>query len=281
MRHRETGISCAVILSTYNSPGLLELALAGYAAQSTRRFELLVADDGSGPETRRVIEAAAGHGLHIDHVWHPDEGFRKCAILNRAIERARGEYLIFSDGDCIPAPDFVATHLAHARPGRFLSGGCLRLSQATSKRVQVQEVLAGRATRYGALRSHGMAPGLLTWLRMGSFPALAAAADFVTPTRASWNGHNSSCWREAAIRVNGFDERMGYGGEDREFGERLVRAGVVPIQVRHRARCVHLDHDRDYVRADVWAANDTIRAENRKRRVVFSEVGIEQGPGAQ
>ncbi len=78
--------SIGVILSTYNAPRLLERSLAGYATQPTREFELVIADDGSGPETREVIERARREwSLPITHVWHEDRGFRKCTALNRAI----------------------------------------------------------------------------------------------------------------------------------------------------------------------------------------------------
>ena len=103
--------SVSVILSTYNQPRWLEKALWGYAAQRMRDFEVVVADDGSGPETADVIVRMQGHnGLRLVHVWHEDRGFRKTEILNRAVIAARGDYLIFSDGDCIPHPEFVATH---------------------------------------------------------------------------------------------------------------------------------------------------------------------------
>ena len=108
----------SVIVSTYNEPDWLEKAVWGWDAQSERGFELLVADDGSGPETAERIERLrAETGLTIRHVWQEDEGFRKSAILNRAIEAAEGDYLVFSDGDCIPRADFLATH---TRLGPFL-----------------------------------------------------------------------------------------------------------------------------------------------------------------
>ncbi|HJS07406.1 MAG TPA: glycosyltransferase, partial [Pirellulales bacterium] len=114
----------SVILSTFNSPAWLEKALWGYAAQSHRNFEVLVADDGSSDETRQRIDVMRVRtGMTIRHIWHEDRGFRKCTILNRAIEAAAADYLVFSDGDCIPRHDFLGVHARLARLGRFLSGG--------------------------------------------------------------------------------------------------------------------------------------------------------------
>ena len=109
----------SVVLSTYNSPNWLEKVLWGYAAQTVRPDEIVVADDGSTDETRERLELLRrATQLNIQHVWHEDRGFRKCTILNRAIDAAEGDYLIFSDGDCISRADFVAVHKQHARPIR-------------------------------------------------------------------------------------------------------------------------------------------------------------------
>ncbi len=40
---------------------------------------------------------------------------------------ATGDYLILTDGDCIPRQDFVSQHRAASRPGCFLSGGYFKL----------------------------------------------------------------------------------------------------------------------------------------------------------
>jgi len=270
----------AVILSSYNSPERLEKTLCGYSIQDRDDFEMIVADDGSTEETRRVIELAARRlDLRVRHVWHEDRGFRKCAILNRAVASTDAEYLIFSDGDCVPRVDFVSTHVALARPGRYLSGGCFRLSREATRALTCEHVLAGRTTD---LRFHG---ARLPWTRLKKYrlllgPGAARVLDRLTTTRRTWNGHNSSCWRADLLAVNGFDERMCYGGEDREFGERLVNRGIRPRQVRHRAVCVHLWHDRDYVCAKGLAENLRIRRLTRSRRAGHTIYGIVKGePG--
>ena len=124
----------SVIITTFDQPEQLEKVLWGYANQRHREFELIVADDGSGPQTTEVIDRVAKlAGLDVIHVWHEHRGFRKTEILNRAIAASGSEYLVFSDGDCIPRSDFVATHLALARRGRFLSGGYVRLPAAPTR----------------------------------------------------------------------------------------------------------------------------------------------------
>ena len=77
----------SIIISTYNSPAWLEKVLWGYQMQTFKDFELLVADDGSGPETKQLLAALQQDlSYPIRHVWHEDDGFRKCVILNKVKE---------------------------------------------------------------------------------------------------------------------------------------------------------------------------------------------------
>jgi GT2 family glycosyltransferase len=104
------------------------------------------------------------------------------------------------------------------------------------------------------------------------------ALDALVPTAASWNGHNASGWKRDLVAVNGFDERMQYGGQDRELGERLVHAGVRPIRVRYSAIALHLHHDRAYKTAESLERNRAIRAATRARRAAWTEFGLLEGP---
>ena len=273
-----TTVNVSVIITTFNAPAWLEKVLWGYRSQTHADFELLVADDGSGPETALLIESMRRiTKLPIIHVWQPHEGFRKCRILNRAIARARGDYLIFSDGDCVPQANFVATHAALAARGRALSGGCIRLSAAASLALTEHDIFSGRCTRPAWLRANAALKArdrLKLWAAQGNAGWLA---DGLTPTRPTFNGHNSSVWRDDALRVNGFEERMQYGGLDREFGDRLVNAGVWFRQVRHRAICLHLDHPRPYFNAESWARNRVFRQYTRRERITWTPCGIVQG----
>lgn len=264
----------AVVLSTYNQPEALEMALWGYAAQQHRDFEVVIADDGSTTETADVLRRMRTKtDLKIRHVWHEDAGFRKCEILNRAILATDCEYLVFSDGDCIPRSDFLSVHVAHAAPGRFLSGGYLKLPAEVSQRITREAILDGSAFRISWLKAQGWRPGR-RGVRLLESDAAAAMFDRLTPTRATWNGHNASTWREALVQVNGYDMDMGYGGEDRALGERLRNLGYRGVQIRHRAPCLHLHHQRPYLDREVLRQNRQKRREIRRERRVRATRGI-------
>ena len=98
--------------------------------------------------------------------------------------------------------------------------------------------------------------------------------DRVTPTKATWNGHCSSGWKEDILKVNGFDERMVYGGEDRELGERLIHTGVKPLQIRHRSCVMHLYHEHGYVSEAGKLFNQKIRQGVKDKQLMWTDFGI-------
>lgn len=266
----------SVIFTTYNSPRALELVLWGFAAQTRRGFEVVVADDGSGAETREVVDRVRREaGMEIVHVWHEDRGFRKTEILNRAILASTGDYLVFTDGDCIPRRDFVDVHLRLAERGRFLSGGYLKLPAEVSEAITPDDVREGRFAEVGWLKAKGWRPGRHA-LRLLRSPALAEVMDRMTPTKPTWNGHNASGWRDDLFRVNGYDMEMEYGGLDRAVGECLENAGVRGKQVRFRAPVLHLHHERPYVDRDKVRRNRELRASIRREGWTRARRGLEE-----
>jgi GT2 family glycosyltransferase len=271
-------VRTAVILSTYNAPERLKATLIGYSAQLRNDFELIVADDGSDNASKEVIRSIArDYSRPILHIWQADEGFRKCRILNQAVLATDADYLIFSDGDCIPRSDFVDAHITRARPRRFLSGGYFKLNAHTSARITPHLILEGRITdpcwliENGTLRSHKLSKLSVKGWR-------AELMNLITPTRATWNGHNSSCFRSDLLRVNGFDERMQYWAQDREFGERLVNSGVRGVQIRYSAICAHIAHDRPYKTEESRERNQQIRAATKAASAVWTVYGVIKGP---
>lgn len=267
-------MQAAVIIATYNWPAALELALLGFARQTDRRCTIVVADDGSGPETRATIDRIrAETSLAIRHVWHPDQGFRKSEILNRAIVASPEPYLIFTDGDLIPRDDFTATHLRLARRGCYLAGMTVRLTEPVSAAITPAVVRAGLATDLGWLRSQGFAPGRhrFRFSRSWRFNSLM---DRITTTPARWRGGNASAWREDLLAVDGFDMEMGYGGQDAEIGDRLDNLGLHAVRVRFRAPTVHLWHQRPWRDEEGFRQNTAHRHQVRASGITRARSGI-------
>jgi len=269
-------LKISVLFTTYNSPQWLQKVLWGFDCQTDDNFEIVVADDGSGEETRAIINQFAEQSRRpVQHIWHADEGFQKCQILNKAIVAAKGEYLVVTDGDCIPRNDFVAAHRAAAQSGCFLSGGYFKLPMSTSKAITHENIVAGDCFSPAWLVKHGVKRSI-KFMKLTQSAWQAKLYNSLTLTKRSWNGHNASCWKKDALTVNGFDERMKYGGLDCEFGGRLLNAGVKAKQVRYSAICMHLDHARGYVNDEDWKRNRIIRKTSIREKLIETPAGIKQ-----
>lgn len=266
----------SVIVSTYNAEEWLEKVLIGYSVQTYKDFEVIIADDGSRPSTKALIDKyAIDYPVPLRHLWHEDQGYRRQEILNVAIVEASYEYIIMTDGDCIPRKDFVEVHAQQAEKGRFLSGGYCKLPMRTSKQITKDDIISGRCFDVEWLKSIDKLR-FSNVLKLGSSPFLAKILDTVSPTTPSFNNCNSSGFKQDMIAINGYDERMKYGGPDREFGERLENFGVKGKQIRHKAIVLHLDHARGYKTPESLAANLAIRKEVRDKKIKWTPFGIKK-----
>lgn len=268
----DDSFTVGVIISTYNHPEQLEKALWGLKYQSRLADEIIVADDGSGESTRELI-ARYSDTMPIRHIWHEDKGFRKTTILNKAVEEAQSDYLIFIDQDLIARNDFIFNHCLYARRGHFISGGAVMIPKELSTALTEEDIRSGNAFRIAWLRQHGMR---WNW-KMSKLWSSAWGCKWLnrlTPARASWNGGNASTWREYILQAKGFDQRMRYGAEDREFGQRLENAGIQGIQLRYGTSLLHLWHERPYRNEEDFARNRAIWCETKKQRLTTTAYGI-------
>jgi len=270
-------VEVSVILSTCDDLASLEKVVWGYFKQSFQDFELIVADDGLGPDPSVCLpRLQRDTALKIRHLRDESSGGCKCAVLNSAIEQAAGSYLVFSEDRCIPRWDFLEVHVRLARPRRFLSGSSTPLPALLSRQIAREDVIAGRATDAPWLAQRGLGKesgvGALAW-----GPRWAGLLDtFFTPSVA-WNSANASCWKSDLLDVNGFDERIECGTLDRELGDRLHNAGVRGKQVRHRAVCVRLYCASQVLPRQTLERNLTLSSEIRRTRSTWTPFGIRKG----
>lgn len=263
-----------VVITTYNSPAWLKNVLLGYENQTQKNFTVIIADDGSGQATRDVIDYFKDRKkIIIQHIWHEDNGFQKCQILNKAIAQTDCDYLIFTDGDCIPEPDFVLKHGKLAQAGHFLSGGYVKLTTPVSQAINEADIISGKIFDLGWLKAKGQ-PGSHKLWKLIKNSLTKKILNAITPTKATWNGMNSSTWTADIKACNGFNEDMQYGGLDRELGERLYNYGLKGKQVRYSIACLHLDHPRSYDTPETWKKNYAIRDEVKRTGRFWAKNGL-------
>jgi glycosyltransferase involved in cell wall biosynthesis len=232
----------SVIVTTYNRDDALAAVLRSLARQTDPDFEVIVADDGSGPETAALVEAWKGRlGRRLAHVWHADRGFRAAEIRNRAILAAQGAYCVFLDGDCIVRRDFVAAHRRLAERGAFVSGNRVLMSPSLTARVlrDGDEPETWPLARWVGERLKGGVNRLAALLRLPLGPLRRLR-------RNAWEGVRScnlAVWRSDLDCVDGFDaDYAGWGKEDSDLVVRLLHAGIGRKDGNFAVGVLHLWH---------------------------------------
>lgn len=229
-----TPASSSLLIATYNWPGALAVVLSSVRAQQVMPTEVIIADDGSGDETRRLVEESSkSFPTPLRHVWHEDAGFRLGTIRNKAMAAARGEYLLQLDGDMVLHPAFVKSHLEFARRGSYVQGS----------RVMLDERRTADTLGAGRIVSHPWSIGVRNRVNALHLPALSGLVRGPTDPLSRTRGCNMAFWRDDIIRVNGYDEAIeGWGREDSELAARLQHAGVRRRNLKFSAVAWHLHH---------------------------------------
>jgi len=243
----------SLFLTTYNWPEALALVLQSISQQTTLPDEVILADDGSGASTKKVIDQYREHlPIPLIHCWQEDNGYRINAIRNKAIAQAKYPYIIQIDGDIILDKHFISDHLNFARKGRFIIGRRLQLSASDTKQFCYHKT-------YATANS----------FRNKIVAMLHQILLYNSKTVKGVRGCNLAFWKEDAIAINGYDEDMtSKGPNDKEFSARLVHAGVKAYNLKFYANAFHLYHGEEGLRNNYEQVNsiylDTLRTRKRK-----------------
>jgi len=273
---REASLSAmnlSVIVTTYNRPDALGKVLDALRDQSRPPDEVIVADDGSGPDTEVEISGRiSGSPFLLHHVWQEDMGFRAAHIRNMAIRKASGDYIVLLDGDCIPSRRFLEDHLALAGAGFFIQGKRVLVSRRLSPGFFYGDANSlPRLFRYllsgDISNSHHL-------IRMPMFPAS------LSRRMKGIKSCNMGLFRKDLIAVNGFNQDfVGWGREDSELAVRLYRYGLKRKEHPFMCACFHLWHvenDREKLET-----NDELLRETIESNEYFCSNGIVQKQGNQ
>lgn len=223
----------SLLISTYERPDSLAAVLRSVERQSLRPHQVVIGDDGSGPETAAVANAARERGLPLRHTWLKHDGFRAGRMRNHAAAFADGDYLVIVDDDMLLHRDFLADHLAAATKGFFVQGSRALLGEPPSREALASaSYWPGLATPDVGNRKNLVHSRLLSRLMSGEAAGLRGIRTC-----------NFAVWREDFVRVNGFNEDfVGWGREDSEFAVRLLNSGVRRRNLRFAALACHIHH---------------------------------------
>ena len=233
----------SVIVATYNWPEALRLCLLSLITQTDKNYEIIVADDGSQPPTKAVIdEISISSQIPLQHLWQEDDGCRKTKILNSGIKASSGKYLIFIDGDCIAQPDFVAQHRKLAQKDFLITGSRILLSKKTTLELLTQKTweFSQFKRQLVKLRFSGDINKILQLLIKRGDGKWRSFNKFY------WRrikGCNMSCWKTDAEEIGGFDASLvGWAHEDADFVFRLEHSGVSRKSGSWATEVLHLFH---------------------------------------
>ncbi len=266
-----------IVVTTYNRPDALEIVLEGYCRQSDQDFTLVVADDGSTSETATIVQDFVGRATFpLSHVWQEDRGFRAAAIRNRAVASMDADYVIFTDGDCVPPRHFVRAHKRLAEPGYFLGANRVLLSKQLTDRVLREHlpIHAWSGIDWAWSWSQREVNRLMPLMVLPDGPFRKWSPD-------RWRGVktcNLSVWRADFVRVNGLDESYeGWGLEDSDLVIRLLHAGVKHKNARFAAPVFHLWHaeqDRVMLPINQQRLDDLLRSADIRATVGLDRYGV-------
>jgi glycosyltransferase involved in cell wall biosynthesis len=262
---RDGATSLSVVVSTYEWPEALDAVLRGLAAQSDIEFDVVVADDGSTASTEATVEHwKAVFGERLVHAWQSDDGFRLARVRNLGAATARGSFLVFIDGDCIPRRHFVHAMRRAAVPGWFLASTRLQLSERLSRSVLRDGT---PVERWNAATLVARARGdVVGWRHLTPRDRRRAwrpgLPDFA-PHGNSY-GFCTGVARQDFEAVNGVDMRfVGWGDQDVDLAVRLRRLGLRCGYAGPRSALLHLWHPshRTDDRETWWLLQETVESD--------------------
>ena len=200
----------SVIISVRNEAKKIENCLTAVLAQSLGPGETIVVD---GHSTDDTVKKAGKFPVKVFYEdYHNRAG--GCQV---GVENARGEYLAFTDADCIPDKDWLANLVKEFTDGVAGVGGRY---EDVGEGLWTRSINLALGTAFSGARSR--------WARRRVVKNLSVC------------GANGMCRRDDIQRVGGFNVTL-TGGEDLELSSRLAKLGSLvytpDAYVRH-------DHDR-------------------------------------
>lgn len=256
----------ALLISTYNWTESLDLVLKSALVQTQFPNEILIADDGSREETKKLIEYfQKTNTISIQHFWQEDIGFRKSKILNKAVAGTTAEYIIQIDGDCIMHPRFIEDHINFACKGVYLYGS----------RVNILPDFVSKVFENKIIKFDFFSKEIKNKTRNLYIPFLSKLYKVHKGISKKFRGCNVSYWRDDFIAINGYNEDYeGWGREDSDLAIRLGNNEIKARRLRYAGIVYHIYHKINSKHN--FELNDKIQNETILKKIVRINNGINQ-----
>lgn len=138
----------SVVLPVYNNEETVTRSVESIIAQTYKKWELIICDDGSIDSTPGIIDALSEKDARI-RVYHLPHG-GVSAARNYGIEKAIGEWIAFLDGDDVYTPDAFETLITNSGNGDIVSGSFAYIpSRSNDKSVMPSLQITVNEALYG------------------------------------------------------------------------------------------------------------------------------------
>ncbi len=263
----------SLIISFYKRLDFLDLILNALDKQLYKDFEVIIAEDNNDLLTVEYInKARTSHAFKIKHVSQEDIGFRKNMILNKALNVASFDTVLFLDGDCIPHKNLISQYKENITRGTAFFGRRVMLGKVyTSNLLNTRELQSLTLMRLIFSDSKRIEEGLyLPWFRK---------------MKNGYRGLLGCNWGVNKLDitdVNGFDEDYVHAsvGEDNDIEWRLRLNGVKFQSLKHKAIVFHMHHSENYNIHSV-SINNALFEEKKKLHQAYCLNGLKKISGKQ
>lgn len=268
--HKKSLTKTAIVISTYNRPDALRIVMESIMNQTVLPDEIIIADDGSTGSTQDLINSYTKRFPRlISHVWHEDKGFRLAAIRNKAMAKAKSDYIIQIDGDIMLHPRFVADHRSMAEKGQYVAGSRAMLSKTLTKKI----INSGSYKQ--VLIYHQGVNNRLNAIRIPLVMKLLGSQEFSSKSYKKIKGCHMAFWKEDLLKINGYNEDFeGWGSEDVELELRLINVGLKRCNLKFGALQYHLYHPENS--KDRELINENLVKETKEKKLIWCKNGIDK-----
>ncbi len=224
------------IIVTYDRPDALESILLSLTGQCVKPDEVIIADDGSGPDTEALIRSFINTvPFELKHIRQEKEGFRAAAIRNKAILQSTGDYLVFSDGDLVFHPSFIYDFKQRMAHGTACIGSRVFLTAGASEKIMRERCNEVKIPFWSQEIETNRLNGIRCPLASRLYPPVLYSGKL----RGGLLGVSKS----DLVSVNGWNESFrGWGLEDTELVLRLFNRGICLRKLKFSAISYHLWH---------------------------------------
>ena len=151
-----------VAVPTHNRAAMLRQtleALTRLTRADAREWEVIVVQNNCSDDTSTVLAEFTSR-LPLRALSEPRAGVN--FARNAAVNAARGDYIVFTDDDTLPVPDWLCAYAAAftAHPGANVFGGPIQPRFTSSPPAWLEEVLPEVASAYGRLECRGRGESL-------------------------------------------------------------------------------------------------------------------------